>query len=137
MHAPKGNKKDSNSKSNPTWEAKIKELQTSCYQQKREAPKKLKCCVENCEAVWEGKMCWDERMEHVGKHLDKSAGMSGVNKLVVDQGSDMLLVSWGLKEGIIEENPDPEVGGYRLVVTNSRSSTVADGYEDAEGEDEE
>jgi hypothetical protein len=77
-------------------------------------------------------------MEHIGKHLEKAAGGgSAGNKIVVQQGSDQLLVHWALQQGIIE--PNGVAGGFRLVIAGNgkTASTPADvdaDDEDAEGE---
>jgi hypothetical protein len=139
MHAPANVKRTK--KTTPEWEERIKDLQTSCYVVKRHAPTKLRCCVPACGTEFEGANCWDDRMEHIGKHLEKAAGASGGR---VQQGNDSLLVGWALQQGIIE--PNGGVGGFRLVIAGSNNgkgasasnTTVdADDDEDAEGEDDE
>lgn len=66
-------------------------------------------------------------MEHVGKHLEKEVRDGGK----VNQDNDPLLVSWAVKEGIIESTS--KGGRYRLVIGGT-SSRFDD--EDAEGEEE-
>jgi hypothetical protein len=129
MHAPFSVKRMQ--KKNPEWEDRLKELQVSCLRVKRQAPTKLSCPLASCDAVFEGTSCWDERMEHVGKHLEKAAASSGANRFEVRQENDEFLVSWALREGIIEVRPG--TNGYRLCVGGSQSR-VDD--EDAEGEEE-
>jgi len=71
MHAPFSVKRQQ--KKNPDWEQRLKDLAISCLRTKREAPTELRCPVQACGVVFEGDSCWDERMEHVGKHLEKAA----------------------------------------------------------------
>jgi len=128
MHAPFAVKRQQ--KKNPEWENRLKELQTSCLRVKRQAPTKLSCPLPGCDAVFEGSSCWDDRMEHVGKHLEKAAASIGANKFEVKQENDEFLVAWALREGIIESRPG--TNSYRLCVGGSLSRVD----EDAEGEDE-
>jgi hypothetical protein len=126
MHAPFAVKRMQ--KKNPEWEERLKELAVSCLRVKRQAPARLMCPVQGCGTVFEGQSCWDDRMEHVGKHLEKAAGMKGVE---VRQENDGLLVQWALREGIVE--PRTGGNGYKLCAAG-RESRVDD--EDAEGEEE-
>lgn len=113
---------------NPEWEVKLKELAVSCLKVNRQAPSKLLCPLVGCSGVFEGPSCWDDRMEHVAKHLGKvaSAGEGEVR-----QERDGLLVQWALREGIVEGQPGGN--GYRLCVSG-RYSRVDD--EDVEDGDE-
>jgi hypothetical protein len=106
-------------KKNQEWEDRLKELQTSCLRVKRPPPTKLSCPLRNCDVLFEGASCWDDRMEHVGKHLEQAAACTGANKLEVRQENDEFLVSWALREGIIEGRPGGS--GYRLCVKGSQS----------------
>ncbi len=127
MHAPHSVKRMQ--KKNPEWEERLKDLQASCLRVKRHAPTKLACPLPSCDAVFEGSTCWDDRMEHVGKHLEKAAQSTGANRFEVKQENDELLVNWALREGVIEGVPGK--GGWRLVVGGARVDDV-----DAEGEEE-
>jgi hypothetical protein len=128
MHAPfsvkRMQKKDSE------WEEYLKKLQVSCLRVKRQAPSKLSCPLASCKAVFEGSRCWDDRMEHVGKHLEKAAASIGANKFEVRQENDEFLVAWALREVIIKVRPGTNM--YRLCVEGSQSRVD----EDAEGEEE-
>ncbi len=85
--------------------------------------------------LFEGEGCWDERMEHVGKHLEAKA--QGKGRGEVRQGDDELLVRWASREGIIAKADD----GFRLVLggagtSTGRSAVRYEDDEDAEGEEE-
>jgi hypothetical protein len=116
MHAPPGLKLVSTKacKSTKEWDEQVKVLQEKCKIEKRHAPLELHCCVENCETIFEGHNCWDERMEHVGKHLDHAANqeLDGGESIVVDQGRDVLLIEWAVEQGIVVGKRD---GGYRFL----------------------
>ncbi|KAL8860140.1 MAG: hypothetical protein Q9178_003404 [Gyalolechia marmorata] len=89
-----------------------------------------------------GRGSWDERMEHVGRHLEK--GTVGV------EVEDLELRKWMLEQGLLEV---AKGGGYRVIGVGGkrrgRSATAAAagaavkeevvevGEEDADGEDEE
>ena len=125
MHAPFAVKRQN--KKNPEWENRLKELQVSCSRVKRHPPTTLGCPVKGCDGFFQGTTCWDDRMEHVGKHLEKAAASTGIDTVSVDQEEDDLLVTWALGEHIIERKAG---GGYKLC--GAWFEKVDD--EDAEGE---
>jgi hypothetical protein len=128
-HAPPRERQDM---PNADWEQKIKGLQTSCLRIRRQPPKSLACPVSDCETSFEGNKCWDDRMEHVAIHLEEVASATGLAG--VQHEKDDLLVSWAVKEGIIERVD----GGYKLITTAAWRGVLgkdAEG-EDAEGEDD-
>jgi hypothetical protein len=108
MHAPFAVKRMQ--KKNPEWEKKLKELAVSCLRVKRLPPTRLLCPVRTCGTVFEGQSCWDDRMEHVGKHLEQAAASSRQYQNEVRQEDDKLLVQWALREGIVEVRGN----GYQL-----------------------
>lgn len=125
MHSPAFPKRQD--KRDSEWEDRIKELQNSCMCVLRQPPTALKCPVPNCEILFEGDNCWDERMEHVARHLEKVAGTQ--DQLAVQHENDVLLVGWAVEERIIER-----VGStYTLIQT---IAVVVGSDEDADGEDE-
>jgi hypothetical protein len=130
MHTPFQVKKQQ--KKNSDWEEKIKELQHSCLKVRRTPPTKTQCPVRTCGQLFEGTTSWDDRMEHVGRHLEKASATpngTGLNE-VVEQESDEFMISWALTERIIERRPS---GGYRL---HNDSGATNDEDGDADGEDE-
>lgn len=131
MHAPFAVKRQN--KKNAEWEEKLKELQVSCLVVKRHPPTRLACPVQDCGVVFDGSTCWDERMEHVGKHLERAATTTGMNKVVVEQGDDDLLLGWALREGIIDTKIG---GGFRLLLGGGTRAVADDADADAEGEDD-
>ena len=106
IHAPHHIK---NTDRNNEWEKYVRGLEASCLKVHRQPPAKLRCSIDSCDNVFEGVNCLDNRMEHVGRHFQK-AHQDG-SKIRLEQ--DELLVSWALREGIIQANP---MGiGYRVV----------------------
>ncbi|PQE04775.1 C2H2 finger domain-containing protein [Rutstroemia sp. NJR-2017a BBW] len=103
MHAPFEVKRKG--KKNPEWEETVKELQISCLRVRRLPPRRLGCAMAGCESRFEGGACWDERMEHVGKHLEKLAAVEEEEERrrgVVRQEGDELFIEWAEGEGIVE-----------------------------------
>lgn len=128
-----------NGKRNGEWEERVRSLQNECLVVKREAPGQLGCPMGGCGMWFEGRGAWDDRMEHVGKHLEKGAA-EGLGTHV-NQGDDQCLVSWALQEGIIEEKPGCGRGQFRLCVGEKEKrvearGTSEEGDVDAEGEDD-
>ncbi|PNS18562.1 hypothetical protein CAC42_5101 [Sphaceloma murrayae] len=73
-----------------------------CHIKLRQAPDSS-CCLF-CDATFEGPGSWEERMEHVGRHLevDKKEGREapGLEAWRVDSGFE----AWGEREGLIVRN---------------------------------
>lgn len=58
-------------KEHPVKEDNIQEHQTRCYLQLRCGPQQSICPFSECDRTFVGPTSWDERMEHVGRHLEK------------------------------------------------------------------
>lgn len=126
MHAPAATRRKLD-KQKAEWDEKIRELQKSCIQVNRQGPKALKCPVVECGFDFSGSKCWDDRMEHVAKHLEKVASTRG--SASVQHENDEQLVNWALNEGIIELAD----GVYKLIPIAAWLEVLD---QDAEGEDE-
>ncbi|KAG6999334.1 hypothetical protein G7Y79_00036g072900 [Physcia stellaris] len=84
--------------------------------------------------VFEGKSAWEERMEHVGRHLEKQS--------MEEEEEDIGLREWMVSEGLVFW----ERGAWRVTGiaegkkrggrTVKTETDMGDGEEDAEGEDE-
>ncbi|KAG9241313.1 hypothetical protein BJ878DRAFT_234658 [Calycina marina] len=110
------------------WEEKLRALQTSCMRPNKNTPLKTTCPLSSCNMVFEGhtqdtcKKAWDDRMEHIGKHLDAAGGgMGGIN-----HQHDQLFVDWAQLEGIIERVSN----GWRMAGTGCAEELDADGEEE-------
>ncbi|KAI9048400.1 hypothetical protein LZ554_007236 [Drepanopeziza brunnea f. sp. 'monogermtubi'] len=149
IHAPASVKRKK-SGSDPVWEEQIKLLQDACVVQKRQAPQNLRCPVRGCGVLFKGAACWDDRMEHVGKHLENAAARSNSGDgsseqtEVVDQSADELLVHWALKERVVEYQVGKFVlcgggggGTHHPALSSSRIPTIHEqDDQDAEFEDD-
>lgn len=133
MHVPDSCKRKSPSpQALAAWENEIKRLQGSSLRQNRVPPARLTCPVQGCAVRFEGsRNVWDERMEHVGKHLEKMASGGGNGERdVLDQGNDAFLVEWAVKNRVIVGDGR---GGYRFPGDEDGDGD-RDEDEDAEGE---
>ena len=75
MHAAQGSGAR-HSKEHPVTEENIGEHQTRCYLQLRRAPQHSICPFNGCDLDFIGHRSWEERMEHVGRHLEKDRNVS-------------------------------------------------------------
>lgn len=130
MHAPSSSASPAEK---AAFDANIPDIQDRCHRQLRSPPPRSRCpyCPNK---VFDGPGSWTDRLEHVGKHLEKN----DVNK--EDEGEDEELRSWMVQQGFMQweahkgyrvNNPDGKKKRNKSVVTTS------EGEEDAEGEDEE
>ncbi|CZS87929.1 hypothetical protein WAI453_000314 [Rhynchosporium graminicola] len=138
MHVPVSVKRKKTG-SDAGWEDTVRALQQTCLRMKRQAPTRLDCPVHDCLSHFEGTGCLDDRMEHVGKHLEEQAQ----GKVTFNQGDDVFLVEWALDEDIIEQKATGvfrlKVGGAgsgRRAVKMERMEVNMDHEEDAEGDDD-
>lgn len=123
MHAPFEVKRKG--KRSSEWEERVKGLQRSCERVRREPPVRLRCPAAGCGGaqgvMFEGSGCWDERMEHLGRHLEKMGEKEGIGcagqsfplevhastaatqvDQHINQEEDKLFVEWAAREKIIE-----------------------------------
>lgn len=147
MHQPT-NVTKSCEKSHPAtkdWEETIKSLHLTASVDNLLKPTKLGCPVDGCESQFTGEKCWDERMEHLGKHLANiGRGLTAFGKAFtegdeeddIDMTADPLFMSWALEAGVIAH--DPLTSGFCFLDQyKARLAMAGGGEEDAEGEEEE
>lgn len=91
-------------------EDQIQEIQKRCYKQLRDPPPISNCVF--CTRVFQGPNSWEERLEHVGGHLERDR-KNGVNTVdITTWREDPPLRDYLLMEGIVEI--DPVRGGWRI-----------------------
>ncbi|KAI0389544.1 hypothetical protein F5Y17DRAFT_462648 [Xylariaceae sp. FL0594] len=100
MHVPAHLKKHVKGKKNvPEWEVRQRQHQLEAIRNRCQLPTHMTCPAENCTTRFDGANAWDERMEHVAKHLEKSA--AGREPQVLFGGeSDAALVNWAASPAI-------------------------------------
>ncbi|ROV96242.1 hypothetical protein VMCG_07670 [Cytospora schulzeri] len=144
------------------WDDHIKHLQGLALRERCQLPTFMKCPAPHCTLSFTGADAWDQRMEHVAKHLEKAA--TGEEEPVVFGGpSDPSLMDWatGPEVAVVRavgpgrwelNNPLRSAGesrgaGRKRAVSSSASLSpavasvksviiVESGDEDAEGEEE-
>ncbi|KAH8820815.1 hypothetical protein F5884DRAFT_61724 [Xylogone sp. PMI_703] len=123
MHAPPQVKKQQ--KKDAHWDTKLKNFQETCKRTRGSPPARLGCPVQGCKLEFAGTGCWDDRMEHIGKHLEKVvAGRAEEDAVIIRNEDDKLLVDWALSQNIIEHKGN----GYALCSKDKMDA-------DAEGEE--
>jgi len=77
-------------------------------------PEAMECPAPNCSAEFTGTEAWDQRMEHVARHLDR-ASLQQEPDVEFGGENDVCLTGWAGREdvGIIERVAG---GGWKLAV---------------------
>lgn len=129
MHAPPASASHSE---RTAFEVQIPDIQKRCHLQLRSPPPRSRCLY--CpDKVFEGPGSWTDRLEHVGKHLEKNE----VNKEGEVEDED--LRSWMMQQRFMEWKAHT---GYKVNNTDGKRKknkgivTTSEGEEDAEGEEE-
>ncbi|KAJ4372097.1 hypothetical protein N0V83_003870 [Neocucurbitaria cava] len=108
MHAASKDNSSRNQKEFPVTEDNLPDHQTRCFRSLRDPPQQSSCLF--CDRTFDGPSSWEERMEHVGRHLEKdrktSADMFDYNSWNMNQGLEQYL----LYEGLIVR----EKGGWKI-----------------------
>lgn len=109
MHAPPKEISSRNQKEYPVNEENLPEHQARCFLALRAPPQQSICLF--CDRRFEGSTSWEERMEHVGRHLEKDR-KSGVDMLDctawnVDQRLEQYLLNEGL---IVKDKGEWRIG---------------------------
>ncbi|KAI1270365.1 hypothetical protein F5Y18DRAFT_11284 [Xylariaceae sp. FL1019] len=94
MHVPGHLKKQVKSKKHvPEWDERQKAHQDQALRTRCHLPTHMACPAPQCAVQFDGTNAWDERMEHVAKHLEKAA--AGTESSVQFGGdNDCTLVDW-------------------------------------------
>ncbi|KAL9110056.1 MAG: hypothetical protein Q9227_005395 [Pyrenula ochraceoflavens] len=123
MHTPWSSSKPPNVRAREDFEKSLDAIRERCWVKRRGPPMRSVCT--GCDQLFEGDGSWEERMEHVGRHIEKGTA-TGVER--EDEG----LRDWAIDVGVIRE---VSYGVYRLWGLRGDDRFVA-GEEDAEGESE-
>ncbi|KAH6649858.1 hypothetical protein F5144DRAFT_597364 [Chaetomium tenue] len=83
------------------WTTRLKHLQATSIRPRCQLPKYMRCPVPHCTAPpFRGDGAWNDRMEHVAKHMDRAARGSpsshgeGGGRVVFGGKGDRTLVEW-------------------------------------------
>ncbi|KAI1459284.1 hypothetical protein F4805DRAFT_92850 [Annulohypoxylon moriforme] len=142
MHIPPNLKKQvKQRKPAPEWEARERTHQEEAKRTRCSLPTHMQCPAFNCSSRFDGPNAWDDRMEHVARHLEKA--VTGSEQPIEFGGDhDNTLIDWATRAdiAIIERG---EKGKWRLRnPLKPSNSSIADTTsvdveedEDAEGEE--
>lgn len=74
----------------------LAKTQRRCYREQRSPPAQSRCLF--CDQVFAGRNSWEERMEHIGRHMEaaKKDGIVDPSTWLVDVGTE----EWLLREGL-------------------------------------
>ncbi|KAI0408843.1 hypothetical protein F4802DRAFT_546690 [Xylaria palmicola] len=100
MHVPAHLKNKVKSKTHvPEWEERQRVHQEQAVRTRCQLPTHMSCPVANCTVRFDGANAWDDRMEHVAKHLEKAA--TGAEPPLQFGGeADNTLVDWATSPAI-------------------------------------
>lgn len=94
MHVPEAYRGAVDSKAHdPEWESILRSMQDGAERKRCEMPAYMRCPAAGCGAEFNGANSWDERMEHVARHLDR-AGTPGEPSVVFGGDADETLTGW-------------------------------------------
>ena len=96
-----------------SFEASLEPIRQRCWHQSRYPPRRSVCGF--CHKSFEGESSWDDRMEHVGRHLEDAANAAAAasddDDAMADEYTDdnnekedPELTKWAVEEGVIEWN---------------------------------
>ncbi|KKY34310.1 putative c2h2 finger domain-containing protein [Diaporthe ampelina] len=79
--------------SSAEWDDAIKTFQCNALRERCQLPDYMQCPALHCSQIFNGADAWDQRMEHVARHLEKAA--TGAEDPVVFGGpTDPSLMAW-------------------------------------------
>jgi hypothetical protein len=141
MHVPAHFKKQlsKQKKTITEWEDQVRQHQEEAHKLRCELPTHMECPAAGCNAQFDGPSAWDERMEHVAKHLDGAAPGS-VPPISFGGNNDKTLVEWAARPdvSIIRRGDNGNWELHNPLKPNGstkRETVVSDDDEDAEGEE--
>lgn len=112
------------------WEEQIKTLQSGALRERCKLPTYMHCPANHCDISFTGTDAWDQRMEHVARHLEKAA--KGQEEPVVFGGpTDPSLMEWVANKevAVVREVPmvDGSGGAASTWVLNNPLRTASEG----------
>ncbi|KAH7060618.1 hypothetical protein B0J12DRAFT_736935 [Macrophomina phaseolina] len=91
----------------PITEDNMQDFQKKCYMRLRDPPPRSSCLF--CNRSFEGPGSWDERIEHVGRHLEKDKKNADAKMYGIERWrDDHSLESWLTREGLVAQTPGGE-----------------------------
>lgn len=108
MHVPTEYKKVAKQKNTHLgeWGKQVKEHQKNAQRTRCALPDQMDCPQAGCTTSFHGKDAWDDRMEHVARHLDATGSASDMQRsgggLALEFGgpSDHTLLDWSMRADV-------------------------------------
>ncbi|KAL2367904.1 hypothetical protein RJ035_000582 [Blastomyces gilchristii] len=93
MHSPwaSSNRVSPSKQEQDAFDKSLEKVRKRCWIERRKAPRRSICTF--CGREFSGTYCWDDRMEHVGKHYGKRD---------VETCEDVALREWAVQEGVLK-----------------------------------
>ncbi|KAF1940243.1 hypothetical protein EJ02DRAFT_406893 [Clathrospora elynae] len=126
MHAAPKDASVRNQKEHPVTEENLPEHQARCNLPLRSPPQHSSCLF--CERIFEGSASWEERMEHVGRHLEKDRKSHADMLDVATWISDKKLEQYLFHEGLIVRDDS----GWRIGDGKPRKCPAVDRSSESE-----
>ncbi|KAF2806842.1 uncharacterized protein BDZ99DRAFT_465613 [Mytilinidion resinicola] len=118
-----------NQREYPVTEDNLPEHQKRCYTHLRSPPPRSSCLF--CDRQFLESGGWEERMEHVGRHLEKDRKAGGAPTDIKDWQHDKELEQWLVAEGLIEVDRS---GGWKLGDGKPKRGAEEDDDEDEDAQ---
>ncbi|KAK1593226.1 uncharacterized protein LY79DRAFT_191357 [Colletotrichum navitas] len=115
MHVPPHVRKaQKQKKPTPDWDDRLKNLQVDAEQTRCDLPHYMRCPASDCEHEFNGPQAWDERMEHVARHLERAA--DGIEPAVhFGNENDPTLTEWASSPDVYVVRKTQAPGGWELI----------------------
>ncbi|EFQ29138.1 hypothetical protein CGRA01v4_11554 [Colletotrichum graminicola] len=115
MHVPPHVRKaQKQKKPTPDWDDHLKNLQADAEQTRCDLPHHMRCPASDCGHEFNGPQAWDERMEHVARHLERAA--DGKEPAVhFGNENDPTLTQWASSPDVYVVRKTKAPGGWELI----------------------
>lgn len=100
-------------KTTAQWDDQVKHLQTAAQRDRCQLPVYMECPARRCPQTFSGADAWDQRMEHVARHLD-AAALGREEGVVFGGPGDASLMSWVTRADVAVVRALPGDGGWVL-----------------------
>lgn len=101
------------------WDTEIKHLQSAALRERCPLPTEMRCPAPCCDTAFTGADAWDQRMEHVARHLERAA-LGQEDPVVFGGDADPSLMAWAARSDVAVVRPAPAgVGAAQAWVLNN------------------
>ncbi|KAK3370220.1 hypothetical protein B0H63DRAFT_454420 [Podospora didyma] len=89
----------SNNSIKADWEEHVRSLQQGAVKDRCKLPETMQCPASGCDLAFHGADAWDQRMEHVARHLERAAAGKEV-RVVFGGPGDPTLIQWAARADV-------------------------------------